>query len=814
MNTTLDQIHDASEASMFKQPHILIIDDDPTYRQILCIALKKQNYIVSAAASSKVAISQINKNDFSVVLIDRILKNASGLDLLQEVKQLKPDTECIIITGHASKDTALEAIQMGAFSYLQKPIETNALRLTIQRAIEKREANRSIKESEHFAHAIIDGLTAHIAILDQDGVIQAVNQAWRDFAEANPPVTANVSEGANYLQVCDQATGEGAEGALEFAQAIRDSLAGKQGVASVEYPCHSPNEKRWFIARLSPLAREGPPYVVVAHEDITERKLAEQLQDAIYKIAQAPAQVPDLKALYQTIHQTIGKVMPSENFFIALWDEENETISYPYFVDEVDTPPPPGNFRKSLTHYILRTGKSLLCTAEIQRELERRGEAEVVGSPSPIWVGVPLLIDGKTIGVMAVQHYSDPNAYGKRELRMLEFVSSQVARAIEQKQSFEALRKSEAFARAVIEHSPIGISVRNKFGRLLSYNQAWQDIFALPEKLVQDDLICEPSELTFTDEDEYLKSYHRDVRNIYEKGGFLHLPELKNDNVYPGAASWISQYFYALKDEHGRVDRVVILTEDITERKAAEEEIRKLNKELEQRVHDRTAELEASNKELESFSYSVSHDLRAPLRAIKGFSTILRENYAEVLDEEGLMYLDRLKASSHKMDRLINDLLALSRLGCYDLSPTSINLTYIAKRVFADLKKEEPDREFHFILTPSPIVFADEHLMEVMLTNLLSNAIKFTRGINPSEIEFGHQENGNGLFFFVRDNGVGFDMKYADKLFSPFQRLHTDNEYEGTGIGLAIVHRIIQRHNGHIWVESIQGQGTTFYFQV
>jgi PAS domain S-box-containing protein len=416
--------------------------------------------------------------------------------------------------------------------------------------------------------------------------------------------------------------------------------------------------------------------------------------------------------------------------------------------------------------------------------------------------------------MMAVQHYSDPDAYSERELRMLEFVSSQVAHAIEHKRSFEALHQSEAFTRAVIEHSPIGLSVRSKYGRLLSYNQAWQNIFALPEEFIKDDLSYELEELTFNDEDEYLKPYQEEVKHIFENGGFLHLPELKNVNKRPGAASWVSQYFYALENDHFGIDRVVILTEDITERKEAEEEIIKLNKELEQRVRDRTAELEASNKELEAFSYSVSHDLRAPLRAINGFSTILKENYADTLDEEGVKYLEQVRVSGMKMDRLINDLLGLSRLGRHDLSPTSVNLTNIARRVFSDLTKEESSRKFDFSASPTPIVFADEHLMEVMLTNLLSNAIKFTRGKNPTEIQFGFQENENGNYYFLRDNGVGFNMKYADKLFSPFQRLHPETEYEGTGIGLAIVQRIIRRHRGRIWVESQEDQGTTFFFQL
>ncbi len=254
------------------------------------------------------------------------------------------------------------------------------------------------------------------------------------------------------------------------------------------------------------------------------------------------------------------------------------------------------------------------------------------------------------------------------------------------------------------------------------------------------------------------------------------------------------------------------LEQDIAARNAAEEEVLRLNAVLEQRVLQRTAELEAANRELSAFTYSVSHDLRAPLRTINGFSRLLDEQYKERIDDKGRQYLDRVCTGALKMERLIEDLLRLSQVSRQEMRVGMVDLSALAREVADELQAENPQRSVRFEIEPGLLAAGDAGLLRVALQNLIGNAWKYSSKRESARIEFGYAGQDAHRVLFVRDNGVGFDMAYADKLFGAFQRLHSPAEFPGNGIGLATVSRVIQRHGGKVWAEGKVGAGATFYF--
>jgi PAS domain S-box-containing protein len=279
-----------------------------------------------------------------------------------------------------------------------------------------------------------------------------------------------------------------------------------------------------------------------------------------------------------------------------------------------------------------------------------------------------------------------------------------------------------------------------------------------------------------------------------------------------GTQVWLEEHARVICDSRGKATGLCAIVLDITRRKQAESQIEQASRELERRVHERTAELAVVNQELESFSYSVSHDLRAPLRSISSFTQILREQSEGKLDEEEKQMLQLVIQSSRRMDELIQDLLSLSRVARSEMQRCPVDLSALVERIVTQIRRTEPQREVGFVIAPNLVVHGDERLLRIALENLLNNAWKFTGGCAHGRIEFGAEQQEGRLIYFVRDNGAGFDMAYAGKLFGAFQRLHSEAEFPGTGIGLATVQRIISRHRGQIWAKGAVNQGATFYF--
>lgn len=371
-----------------------------------------------------------------------------------------------------------------------------------------------------------------------------------------------------------------------------------------------------------------------------------------------------------------------------------------------------------------------------------------------------------------------------------------IGEMVERKRAERELRRLAT----VVTDSNDAITVQRLDGTILAWNRGAERIYGYTEQealgMNMRELVPEPQRAEANHLIDQIRSG--------ELGGSVETQRQTKDGRVLDV--WLT--LTALNDEAGKPTAVATTERDITERKRATQRIRVLNAELEQRI----VELSAVNKELEAFSYSVSHDLRAPLRGIEGFSRILLEDHADELSTEGKRRLNVIRSSAEEMAQLIDDLLAFSRLGRKHLSSSRINMSELAQEVFAQLQRDGVEQAVHLRIGALPHAVGDRTMIRGVLWNLFSNAVKFTRPRKVRVIELAGEVRADENAYSVKDNGVGFDMKYADKVFQVFQRLHDAKEFEGTGIGLALVQRVVHRHGGRVWAEAKMGEGATFHF--
>lgn len=426
---------------------------------------------------------------------------------------------------------------------------------------------------------------------------------------------------------------------------------------------------------------------------------------------------------------------------------------------------------------------------------------------------------GKKLGAVAVMHDITERKRAEEQIRTLnaeleqrvnertaelrssnEKLKSEIA---ERKRAEEALRESEEQLRLITDALPVLISYVDSEQRYRFNNKAYEQWFGHSRKEITGQHLRQVlGEMAYQTIEDYVKAALSGQEVSYES-----LVPYKDGGTRYIHGNCLPQF-----GEQGEIKGYIALISDITERKRTESEIHQLNAQLEQRVMERTAQLTAANKELETFSYSVSHDLRAPLRSIDGFSRALLEDYSDKLDKRGQNYLQRVLAATQRMGQLIDDLLNLSKVTRSQMRCEPVALSALAQLIATELQNTQPQRQVEFVIAPELVATGDVRLLRIVLENLLGNAWKFTGKKTRARIEFGLTEHEDTVAYFVRDDGSGFDMTYVDKLFGAFQRLHAMTEFEGTGVGLATVQRIIHRHGGHVWAEGAIEQGATFYF--
>lgn len=416
------------------------------------------------------------------------------------------------------------------------------------------------------------------------------------------------------------------------------------------------------------------------------------------------------------------------------------------------------------------------------------------------YAGVTLLSsDGKPIGLIAVIGRA-PLTSPQRAEQVLKLVADRAAGELERKGIEESLRQSEAFNKSIIDSSSDCIKVLDLQGRLQYMSPNGRKILGIVD--------MQPF-VGMHYADFWKDSVKDDVCQAIERakaGG--HGNFTGYCSTLDGTPKWWDVSITPILNTQQDVQSILVISRDITDRKWAEEQIKRLNDDL----LERNDKLEFANKELEAFSYSVSHDLRAPLRHMAGFAKMLQKKLVDDPDKKTHQYMASIIAASKKMERLIDDLLSFSQIGSAELQRRKVSLNSLLNEVVSEIKDELQERQVRWEIDELPDVLGDRSLLRLVIVNLVSNAVKFTSSRPQAEIKIGCNDEDDKFTCSISDNGVGFDMKYAERLFGVFQRLHTEEEFEGTGIGLATVQRIISRHGGRIWAEGSVGQGATFYF--
>lgn len=776
---------------------ILVVDDDPLVAQDIRLKLEALDYIITGTCASgeqALAMAELRRPD--LVLMDVVLEGAmTGIEAANLIQE-RHSIPVVYLTAHADNRLIELAKITDPFGYLLKPPVARELHAVITLALYRAEATRKLQLAAWTSAALMSICDA-IIIFDLQGLITNLNTAARTLFHSPRDLFIGRPLDARILL-----KGHGSDATLNelIARAIakRETILCEQDAEIIlddgqVIPIH------YSICPVTDSTDRVLGAVLLIHVDTqrrnTERALlvSRQQLDAIMEHTTTAIYVKDSDGNYLMVNNQYEKIIGlRRNDILGKTD-------YDLFSADIAD-----KLRVNDQHVL--QGNSPLTFEE--RIVEQDGPRDYISAKVPLYNA-----QGKSYAICGIStditHQRRQQVGHERLNARIQFLTDRLARSTIDEMAFyqDICNGIRELVDSDIGALPYLDNTGNQFTYLAAAgNHA--EMLQGKSMPVEGGGLC--GWVAQHGETLNIEDISCDSRVIPELASALGIntalvvPLNRNQRVLGGLSAFRNGNPFDAFDQ----ELLTLYSQSVG---IALDNLH-LRMSLEQRVNERTAQLLASNDELKAFSYSVSHDLRAPLRRIVGFSHMLLEDYTGRLDDQGKDYLHRVSGSAERMNELIDNLLALSQVTQSDMQTTRIDLSTMADEIVQELQKAEPTRRVETSIAPTMQVQGDLGLLRIALENLFSNAWKFTRHLASARIEFCREVQDSETIYLVRDNGAGFDMAYANKLFSAFQRLHDEQEFEGTGIGLATVRRIVRRHNGRVWAEAKPGQGATFYF--
>lgn len=741
-----------------KGANILVVEDEKLLALSMKSFLEHYDYMIAGIVTEgKKAVEQAAILQPDLILMDiRLDGPMSGIEAAAKIRQFD-DVPIIFTTAYISDELLDQAKAIEATGYMIKPLNFDELKANIDIALYNYNIEKELKKQQGFITAWFEATPDGAVIADIHGSVRNCNKSFSRFFR----IDRKAIIGNNLVDYIKD---------IELTRYLPgfDNEPGQ--LKNHQYTIKWPDGEDIFLEINSEVVADAdgkPLLCLFSFHDVTDARKAGEI----------------IKQREQEFRLLVEK-----NPDIILRVDKNARIIYA---------------NPSVELYFGRTPDSLTNENMMVLSLSKRARV--------LWERLlaPAFSEGKEDEI----YFNYNTNIGKRYLysRILPESNAQgeIVSAIIISRDMTDFRMAEdglLRLKIAFEQSIDGIGITDMRGNISFVNKAWAEMYNYhPDELKGQHLGI------FFEPVYYENAVKPFIRQALDNGANEGEVDYRKKN---GEIVTIWMTSTLIRDELGISVGYIIITRDISERKAAERRMAQINVELEKMVAERTAELSMYAKELEAFSYSVSHDLRAPLRGIEGFSNALLEDYSEKLGEEGTAYMKRISAGAKRMSQLIDDLLNLSVIARKDMAFEEVDMTEIAEKVADNLKVLDKERTVEVVIAKNLMASGDKRLLQIAFENLMGNAWKFTTSAKKPRIEVGKAVFNDHTCFFVSDNGVGFDMTYADKLFKPFQRLHSAIEFPGTGIGLAIVNRIISKHGGQIWADSRPGQGTTFYFKL